>query len=96
MKSISSISSTFRVLFNILFSFILAFYSVFFFVWHTTEVHFYDFRGNILVYSMILAACFYSLPRLWWSVMVFPRAKNTKYGAWLKNVAIRLASHFRR
>ena len=92
-KSVASI----RVLFNILFTFILAFYSVFFLVWHTTETPLYDLKYNVLVYFiMIFAACIYSLPRLWWSVMVLPHNKDSEFYPWAKNIATKTLSYFRR
>jgi hypothetical protein len=91
-----SIFKTVCVLLNVLFSFILAFYSVFFLVWHTTETHLYNLQGNALVYSMIIAACLYSLPRLWWSVMVLPRSPDSEFRPWAKNVASKIQSYFRR
>ncbi|WP_338667340.1 hypothetical protein [Pseudodesulfovibrio methanolicus] len=93
-----NIFKTVRVLLSVLFSFILAFYSVFFLVWHTTETHMYNLQGNALVYSMIIAACLYSLPRLWWSVMVLPRSrsKDSEFWPWAKNVVSKIPSYFRR
>lgn len=72
-----------HVVLNVLISFVLSFYAVLYLWFQSNETHCYNLLGNIILFSIWIAACLYTLPMLFWSVFVFPRNSESKYNAWL-------------